>query len=136
VWRGLTVRFKSRKRLAMKEPHKKLGVETSKHKKPLPKRFGKGIPVRQSLPDFWGFLQQYIARLNEEARKVKFDMEMEALVGRWLTQADNGVLQKIKSAPFFLAAEPKYQCVFMKTMTDRVHQVKREWQEIHSAFES
>jgi hypothetical protein len=120
----------------MKQPHKKVGVETSTKEKPLPKKFGKRLPARQPLPDFWDFLQQYIARLNEEARKVKFDMEMEALVGRWLTQADNGVLQKIKSAPFFLAAEPKYQCVFMKTMTDRVHQVRREWQEVRSLFES
>jgi hypothetical protein len=120
----------------MKETHKKAGVETRKNKKPPPKKLGKGVPTKQSIPDFWGFLQQYIARLNEEARKVEFDMEMEALVGRWLTQADNGVLQKIKSAPFFLVAEPKYQNVFVKTMTDRVHQVKREWQEVRSVFES
>jgi hypothetical protein len=120
----------------MKEPHKKVGMETRKKKTPLPKKFGKGILERESLPHFWGFLQQYIARLNEEARKVKVDMEMEALVGRWLTQADNGVLQKINNAPFFLVAEPKYQNVFMKTMTNRVHQVKREWQEVRSVFES
>lgn len=91
--------------------------------------------VLQSLPAFWDFLQQYIAILNAGATKVTSDMEMEALVARWLTQNDNGILQKIKSIPLFLAAEPQHQRVFMKTMEDRVHQVNREWQEVRSLFE-
>jgi hypothetical protein len=61
---------------------------------------------------------------------------MEVLVARWLTQNDNGILQKIKNTSFFLAAEPQYQRVFMKTMEDRVSQVNREWHEVRSLFES
>jgi len=90
----------------------------------------------RSLPVFWDFLQQYIAILNAGATKVRSDTEMEVLVARWLTQNDNGILQKIKNTPFFLAAEPQYQRVFMKTMEDRVSQVNREWHELRSLFES
>jgi len=92
--------------------------------------------VLLSLPAFWDYLQQYIAILDAGATKVGSDTEMEALVARWLTQNDNGILHKIKSTPFFSAAEPQHQRVLLKTLEDRVSQVNREWQEIRSLFET
>jgi|HubBroStandDraft_6_1064221.scaffolds.fasta_scaffold01181_16 hypothetical protein len=51
-------------------------------------------------------------------------------------QNDSGILHKFKSNPFFSADEPQHQRVHMKTLEDRVSEVNRRWQEIHSLFES
>jgi hypothetical protein len=61
---------------------------------------------------------------------------MEALVARWLTQHDSGILHKIKSNSFFSADEPQHQRVHMKTLENRVSQVNWGWREIRSLFES
>jgi hypothetical protein len=83
----------------------------------------------RTLPDFWGFFQDAIARLDEESRRVQSDADMESLLDRWLREGD-GVLASIESGPIFGAARPRARQVFTNTMRNRVRQVEREWQEI------
>jgi hypothetical protein len=90
----------------------------------------------QTFPDFWGFLQQCITRLDEEVAKVESEAQMKALVTRWL-DPQGGVLEKLKADPFFAMAKQSAQRVFMDVMRNRVRQVEREWQEIwRSLYES
>jgi hypothetical protein len=87
-------------------------------------------------PDFWGFLNQNIAKLDEEAAKVQSETDMKVLLDRWL-HSENGTLAKLKDHPFFAMAKPSAQRVFLDTMGNRVRQLEREWKEIwRSLYES
>ncbi len=88
-----------------------------------------------TLPDFWGLLQQYVARLDEDAARVQSDAQMNALVTRWF-DPKAGVLEKIKVEPFFANTKPSAQRIFMDTMMNRVRQVERDWQIWRSLYES
>jgi hypothetical protein len=83
----------------------------------------------RTVPDFWGFLQQTVAALDEESAKVKSDDDMKNLVDRWL-RPENGVLAKLEDDPFFALAKPGARQIFMDTMRNRVRQVEREWRDI------
>ncbi len=80
-------------------------------------------------PDFWSFLQQTIAKLDEESAEVKSDEDMQKLLDRWL-QPETGVLAKLEDDPFFAMARPTARQIFMDMTRNRVRQVEREWQEI------
>ncbi len=84
--------------------------------------------------DFWGFLQDKIADLNEEAAKVQSDSDMKKLLDRWLHPKD-GVLARLAHDPTFAMTRPNAQEVFMDTMKTRVYQVEREWREIWRSFQ-
>jgi len=81
------------------------------------------------VPDFWGFLQEKIATLNEESARVQSDSDMKNLLERWLDPKD-GVLARLEDDPFFALARPSARQIFMDTMQNRVRQVEREWREI------
>jgi hypothetical protein len=80
-------------------------------------------------PDFWSFLQQTIAKLDEESARVQSDSDMKNLLDRWL-QPETGVLAKLEADPFFAMARPSARQIFMDMLQNRVRQVEREWREI------
>jgi hypothetical protein len=80
----------------------------------------------RTLPDFWGFLQEKIATLNEESAKVQSDSDMKNLLDRWL-HPQSGVLAKLEDDPSFALARPSAQQIFMAMMRNRVRQVEHEW---------
>jgi len=80
-------------------------------------------------PDFWGFLQQTIAKLDEESASVKSDDDMKKLLDHWL-QPKTGVLATLEDDPFFAMAKPTARQIFMDMTRNRIHQVEREWREI------
>ena len=82
-----------------------------------------------NLHDFWGFLQEKIAALNEESARVQSDSDMKNLLDRW-TNKENGVLAKLENDPFFARAKPSARQIFMDVMWNRVRQVEREWRDI------
>jgi hypothetical protein len=81
------------------------------------------------VPDFWGFLQEKIATLNQESARVQSDSDMKSLLDRWL-RPKGGVLAKLEDDPFFALAKPSAQQIFMDMMQSRVRQVEREWRDI------
>jgi hypothetical protein len=81
------------------------------------------------LPDFWGFLQDKIATLNEESARVQSDGDMKNLLDRWLDPKD-GVLAKLEDDPSFAPAKPSARQILMDMMQNRVRQVEREWRDI------
>lgn len=87
------------------------------------------VTAAKMVPDFWGFLQEQSAKLNQESARVQSDGDMKILVDKWLHPKD-GVLAKLEDAPFFVSARPSARQIFMDTMKNRVLQVDREWREI------
>jgi len=89
-----------------------------------------------SLPDFWGYLQQSLARLDMDAAQVISDDQMKTLIVKWLDEK-NGILKEIKCDPIFAAAKPNAQRVFIEMMMNRLFQVDQAWREIwRSLYES
>ena len=89
-----------------------------------------------SLPDFWGFLQQTLARMELDAARVTSDEQMNDLLIKWLDE-ETGIIREIKNHPIFLAAKPNAQRVFTEMVKNRLYQIEETWREIwRSLYES
>jgi len=91
---------------------------------------------KSSFPDFWGYLQQFEARLSEEASKVTSDSELAGLIAKW-TDPQVGVLRRMQDDPIFAMAKPSARQIFLDQITNRIRGIEREWRDIwRSLYES
>jgi hypothetical protein len=81
------------------------------------------------MTDFWGFLQQQEARLQEDFCAVTTEEQLEAVRRLWLDPAI-GILERLKDSPFFALAKPNAQKIFWGYIRDRVELESRYCREV------
>jgi hypothetical protein len=62
-------------------------------------------------PDFYGFLHQQAERLRDDCRTVNSESQLEAVRRKWLGPP-NGILENLKSDPYYAAANENERKVF------------------------
>lgn len=84
--------------------------------------------------DFWGLLQKYERRAEEDWCKIATQQELAAFEKKWLNQ-QQGVIARLEAEPFLAQAQPTARKVFVDYLSERIRGLVVLWRKTEGIFD-